>query len=112
MNRNISKPTIEEIDIKEVCLDIHRDLYSASRKLIMDTMGHPKTNETLIKPLNSLNTIFSFKKSFVMQVYNGRLVCEGLLLENIIFVEGLIRDFEKHDIAVVEFSSELILADL
>jgi len=112
MNRNILKPTIEDIDIKEVCLDILRDLYSASRQLIMYPMGHPITNDTLIKPLNRLNTIFSFKKSFVIQVYNGRLVCEGLLLENIVFVEGLIRDFEKHDIAVVEFSSELILADL
>ncbi|GEM_PF-1316606 len=112
MNRNISKPTIEDIDIKEVCLDILRDLYSASRQLIMYPMGHPITNDTLLKPLDRLNTIFSFKKSFVIQVYNGRLVCEGLLLENIVFVEGLIRDFEKHDIAAVEFSSELILADL
>jgi len=112
MNRNITKQETENMDIKEVCLDILRDLYSASRQLMMYPMGHPVTNDTLLKPLDRLNAIFSFKKSFVIQVYNGRLVCEGLLLENTVFVEGLIHDFEKHDIAALEFTSDLILGDL
>jgi len=92
MNRNITKQETENMDIKEVCLDILRDLYSASRQLMMYPMGHPVTNDTLLKPLDRLNAIFSFKKSFVIQVYNGRLVCEGLLLENTVFVEGLMHD--------------------
>jgi len=112
MNRNITKQETENMDIKEVCLDILRDLYSASRQLMMYPMGHPVTNDTLLKPLDRLNAIFSFKKSFVIQVYNGRLVCEGLLLENTVFVEGLMHDFEKHDIAALEFTSDLILGDL
>ena len=112
MNRNSTTSSLEDIDVKEICLDILRDLYSASRQLMMYPIGHPITNETLKKPLERLNDIFSFKRSFVIQIYNQQLVVEGLLMENNVFVKGLLNDFTKHSISVIEFSSDLIIGDL
>ena len=100
------------LDVKAICLDILRDLFSASRQLAMYPMGHPITNDTLRKPLEKLNSIFSFKRSFVLQVMNERLAAEGLLLENNVFVRGLLNDLLRHQVRVVEMFSDVGLGDL
>jgi hypothetical protein len=102
----------EDIDIKQISLDILRDLYSASRKLVMYPLNHPAAIETINKPLGAMNEIFRHKKSFVLQTYNKRLVAEGLLLEDNIFVTGLFLDFSKHRIETIEFKSDLTSGDL
>lgn len=110
---NISSKTInKDINVKEACLDILRDMYSASRQLLMYPQGHPFTNETLKKPISRLNEIFNFKESFTIQVYNNRIVAEGLLLEDNIFVSGLMNDFIKHNIFSIHFLSDIALDDL
>jgi len=107
------KPTpIDEIDVKKISLDIFRDIYAASRQLMMYPMGHPIMNETLKKPLESLNTIFSFKRSFIFQVHNQRLAAEGILLDDAVFIKGLLKDLAKHDITRVEFTAEITSGDL
>lgn len=112
MDKNFKSIPIEDMDIKAICLDIFRDIYAASRQLMMYPMGHPIMNETLKKPLDSLNTIFSFKKSFIVQVYNQRLTAEGLLLDNTVFIKGMLGDLAKHDITKVEFFPEITSSDL
>jgi hypothetical protein len=102
----------EELDVKKLSLDIIRDFYSASRKLVMYPMGHPNTNETLKKSVERLNEIFGIKRSFVLHTFAGRLLAEGILLEDNVFVNGLLLDLKKHDISSVVFKCELVLGDL
>lgn len=102
----------EDIDIKRLSVDIIRDFYSASRKLVMYPLGHPNTNETLKKAVESLNEIFAIKRSFVIQTFGGRLIAEGILLEENVFVNGLLLDLKKHNINCVVFNSDLLLGDL
>lgn len=102
----------EELDIKAVSLDILRQLYSASKKLLLYPLGHPITNETLKKPLEWLNGIFRFKNTFVIQTFGERLLAEGLLLDETVFVKGFLLDLKKHNIKSVEFSADLALGDL
>ena len=99
-------------DVKTACLDILRDIYSASRKLMLYPIDHPIANETLKKPLERLNDIFIFKRSFIIQTYNNRLVAEGLLLEENVFVNGLLMDLTKHNINSVELTSDVGIGDL
>ncbi len=110
------KPSIElspkDIDIKQMSLDILRDLYSASRKLMMYPIDHPVTNETLKKPLATLNDLFTFKRSFVINMYNNRLAAEGLLLEDAVYVNGMIQDLSRHDIQSVAFEYNVTPGDL
>ena len=101
-----------DIDVKQISLDILRDLYAASRKLIMYPMDHPAAAETINKPLAQLNELFRFKRSFVIKTYNKRLVAEGLLLEDSVFVSGLFIDLHKHDIETLEFESDVNPGDL
>lgn len=102
----------EDIDIKRISLDIIRDFYSASRKLVMYPLGHPNTNDTLKKAVESLNEIFAIKRSFVIQTFGSRLIAEGILLEENVFVNGLLLDLKKHNINCVVFNSDLLLGDL
>lgn len=102
----------EDIDIKRISLDIIRDFYSASRKIVMYPLGHPNTNDTLKKAVESLNEIFAIKRSFVIQTFGGRLIAEGILLEENVFVNGLLLDLKKHNISAAVFNSDLILGDL
>jgi len=101
-----------DLDVKTACLDILRDIYSASRKLMLYPIDHPIANETLKKPLERLNDIFIFKRSFVIQTYNNRLVAEGLLLEENVFVNGLLMDLTRHNIRSVELTSDVGIGDL
>jgi hypothetical protein len=102
----------EDIDIKRVSLDIIRDFYSASRKLVMYPLGHPNTNDTLKKSVERLNEIFAIKRSFVIQTFGGRLIAEGILLDENVFVNGFLLDLKKHNLGSVVFNSDLILGDL
>jgi hypothetical protein len=79
----------DEFDVKLACLDILRDMYSASRKLMLYPIDHPIANETLKRPLERLNGIFTYKSSFIIQTFNNRLVAEGLLLEENVFVNDM-----------------------
>lgn len=100
------------LDIKTVSLEILRDLYSASRKLMMYPLGHPITNDILKKPYDRLCEIFRFKHSFVLQVYNQRLVAEGLLLDDNVFVSGLVMDLTRHNIRTIILTTDLAVTDL
>jgi HEAT repeat protein len=102
----------EDIDVKRISLDIIRDFYSASRKLVMYPLGHPNTNDTLKKSVERLNEIFSIKRSFVIQTFAGRLLAEGIILEDNVFVSGLLLDLKKHNLNSVVFNCDLILGDL
>ena len=112
MKNQIQNQEFVNHDIKLICLDIMRDLYSASRKLMMYPIDHPLTNDTLKKPFGNLNEIFKFKRSFVVQTYSTRLITEGLLLEDNVFVNGILMDLAKHKIISVEFTSDLQVGDL
>jgi HEAT repeat protein len=102
----------DDIDIKRISLDIIRDYYSASRKLVMYPLGHPNTNDTLKKAVESLNEIFAIKRSFVIQTFGGRLIAEGILMDENVFVNGLLMDFKRHGIDTAVFYSDLLLGDL
>ncbi len=102
----------EQMDLKKISLDIVRELYSASRKLVMYPLGHPQTNETLKKSLERMNEVFAVKRSFSLQVFSNRLAAEGILLEESVFVNGLLLDLKRHELESVMFLSELLLGDL
>ena len=97
----------QNLEIKAISLEILRDLYSASRKLMMYPLGHPITNDILRKPYERLCEVFKFKNSFVLQVYNQRLVAEGLLLEDNVFVSGLLMDLTRHNIRTIVLTADL-----
>lgn len=100
------------LDIKRISLDIVRELYSASRKLVMYPLGHPQSNETLKKTIERMNEIFNIKHSFSLQVYANRLAAEGILLDENVFVNGILLDFKRHDLNSVVFFSDVIIGDL
>ncbi len=102
----------DEFDVKLACLDILRDMYSASRKLMLYPIDHPIANETLKRPLERLNGIFTYKSSFIIQTFNNRLVAEGLLLEENVFVNGFLMDLTKHNINFLEMTWNLGIGDL
>ena len=102
----------QNLEIKAISLEILRDLYSASRKLMMYPLGHPITNDILRKPYERLCEVFKFKNSFVLQVYNQRLVAEGLLLEDNVFVSGLLMDLTRHNIRTIVLTADLAVTDL
>jgi HEAT repeat protein len=100
------------MDVKSLSLDILRDLYGSSRRLAMYPLGHPVTQETLKKPLNALNEIFSFKHSFIIELFKDSLLAEGILLEDTIYVSGLALDMKKHNLSNIGFSSTINIGDL
>jgi len=99
-------------DIKQLCLDILRDTYASSRRLAMYPLGHPTTQETLKKPLSDLNEIFVFKHSFVIELFRGRLLAEGILLEDSVFVSGMALEMKKHKLTNIIFGSNVAIGDL
>lgn len=112
VNKLIEVSDNPDIDIKQIALDILRDLYSASRKLTMYPMEHPLTSETLKKPLAYFNEIFRYKHSFVIRTYNKRLTAEGLLLDDSVFVGGMLHDLKRHNIDSISFKYDLTPGDL
>jgi HEAT repeat protein len=99
-------------EIRQLSLEIIRDLYGSSKRLAMYPLGHPSTQDVLKKPLGGLNEIFSFKHSFVIELFKDRLLAEGILLDNSVFVSGLSIEMKKHKLANVVFSSSLTIGDL
>jgi len=99
-------------DIKQYCLDILRDMYASSRRLAMYPLGHPTTQETLKKPLGALNEIFAFKHSFTIELFRGRLITEGILLDDSVFVNGIALEMRKHKLTNIVIGSGVSIGDL
>jgi HEAT repeat protein len=87
-------------------------MYGSSRRLAMYPLGHPTTQEALKKPLNALNEIFSFKHSFVIEFFRGRLLAEGILLDDSVYDSGMALELKKHKLSNVVFASGLSLGEL
>ncbi len=99
-------------DIKQISLNILRDLYGGSRRLAMYPLGHPTTQKTLKKPLSTLNEIFAFKHSFTIDLFKERILSEGILLEDTVFVSGLALEMKKHKLSSITFYSDIGIGDL
>lgn len=100
------------VNIKNLSLDILRDLYGGSRRLSMYPLGHPTTQDTLKKPLSALNKIFAFKHSFAIELFKSNLLAEGILIEDTIYASGLAMDMKKHNISNIVFASSVNIGDL
>jgi HEAT repeat protein len=100
------------VDVKSLNLDILRDLYGSSRRLAMYPLGHPVTQDTLKKPMSALNEIFSFKHSFIIELFKDSILAEGILLEDTISVSGLALDMKKHNLSNIGFYSDINIGDL
>jgi hypothetical protein len=99
-------------DIKQLSLDILRDIYGSSRRLALYPLGHPITQETLKKPLGTLNEVFIFKHSFTVDLFKDRILGEGVLLDDTVYVSGIALEMKKHKLSRVTFSSDLAIGDL
>jgi HEAT repeat protein len=99
-------------DIKQLSLDILRDIYGSSRRLAMYPLGHPITQETLKKPLSTLNYIFTFKHSFTIDLFKQRVLGEGVLLDDTVYVSGIALEMKKHKLSTITFRSDLAIGDL
>jgi HEAT repeat protein len=99
-------------DFKQLSLDILRDIYGGSRRLAMYPLGHPITQETLKKPLSGLNDIFLIKHSFAIELFKERLLAEGMLLEDTVYVAGLALDLKKHKLQNAVLYSHITVGDL
>ncbi len=99
-------------DVKLICTDILRDLYGSSRRLAIYPLGHPVTQETLKKPLATLNGIFSFKHSFTVDLFKERVFGEGIVLDDTIFVSGMALEMKRHKLSTITISSDLAIGDL
>ncbi|UCC80490.1 MAG: HEAT repeat domain-containing protein [Candidatus Zixiibacteriota bacterium] len=100
------------MDIKKLGLEILRELYGGSRRLSMYPLGHPITQETLKKPLALLNQIYSFKHSFNIEFFKDRLLAEGILLDDTVYVAGLALDMKKHKLSSISLYSQIKTDDL
>jgi hypothetical protein len=100
------------MDVKKLSHEILRDLYGGSRRLSMYPLGHPITQETLRKPLELLNEIFTFKHSFNIELFKDRLLAEGILLDDTVYVSGLALDLKKHKLNNIVISSQINSGDL
>jgi HEAT repeat protein len=100
------------MDIKKISHNILRDLYGGSRRLSMYPLGHPITQETIKKPLELLNQIFSFKHSFNIEFFKARLLAEGILLDDTVYVSGLALDMKKHKLNNISILSHVQVDEL
>jgi hypothetical protein len=100
------------MDIRKLSHDILRDLYGGSRRLSMYPLGHPITQETLKKPLELLNQIYSLKHSFNIEFFKDRLLAEGILLDDTVYVSGLALDMKKHKLSNIVLNSQIKIGDL
>ena len=100
------------MDIKKISSDILRDLYGASRRLSMYPLGHPITQETLKKPLELLNHIFLLKHSFNIECHKDRLIAEGILLDDTVYVSGIVLDMKKHKLSNLAIFSHVQIGNL
>jgi len=100
------------VDVKKLSLDILRDLYGGSRRLALYPLGHPVTQETLKRPLESINIVFSFKHSFTIELFKSMLLAEGICLEDTIYVSGIALDMKKHKLSNIGFYSHINIGDL
>lgn len=100
------------MDIRKLSHNILRDLYGGSRRLSMYPLGHPITQETLKKPMELLNEVFSFKNSFNIEFYKGRLLAEGVLLDDTVYVSGLALDMKKHKLNNISILSHIKIDEL
>ncbi len=100
------------MDIKKLSHEILRDLYGGSRRLSMYPLGHPITQETLKKPLDLLNQIYLFKHSFNIEFFKDRLLAEGILLDDTVYVSGLALDMKKHKLSNIALYSHIKIDDL
>jgi hypothetical protein len=99
-------------DIKQTSLDILRDIYGSSRRLALYPLGHPITQETLKKPLGTLNEIFIYKHSFTVDLFKDRVLGEGVLLDDTVYVSGIALEMKKHKLSRITFNSDLAIGDL
>jgi len=98
-------------DIRQLSLDILRDIFGSSRRLAIYPLGHPITQETLRKPLGGLNEIFAFKHSFTIELFRNRVLAEGILLDDTVFVSGFAMEMKKHKLSNILFYSNLTIGD-
>jgi HEAT repeat protein len=99
-------------DLKQISLDILRDIYGSSRRLAMYPLGHPITQETLKKPLGGLNEIFRIKHSFIIELFKDRILAEGVLLDENVYINGMSLEMKKHKLANIIFRSNITVGDL
>jgi len=100
------------MDIRKLSHGILRDLYGGSRRLSMYPLGHPITQETLKKPFELLNQIYFFKHSFNIEFFKDRLLAEGILLDDTVYVSGLALDMKKHKLSNISLYSHIKIGDL
>jgi len=100
------------VDIKQLSLDIMRDLFGSSRRLALYPLGHPATQDALKKPLMDLNEIFAFKHSFTVELFRDRMLAEGILIDDAVFVSGIAMEMKKHKLSDIVFYSNLMIGDL
>ena len=91
------------MDVKKTSLDILRDLYGSSRRLNLYPLGHPMTQDTLKKPLETLNSVFAFKHSFTIELLREMVLTEGIFIEDTIYVSGLALAMKKHRLSNMVF---------
>jgi len=78
----------------------------------MYPLGHPVTQETLKKPLDSLNKLYLIKHSFTIELVNNMLLAEGICLEDTIYVSGIALDMKKHKLNNLILCSTINVGDL
>lgn len=100
------------MDIKKLSMEILRDLYGSSRRLAMYPLGHQVTQDSLRKPLENLNKIFSFKHSFSIEFFKDMIFGEGICLDDTIYVSGLALDMKKHKLTSITLYSRFNMEDL
>ncbi len=101
-----------DLDLKELGMEICRELFLASRMLSLDTQVHSKKTEVCEKPLIYLRKLFRVRSYFDLHLYRGGLYCMGMPLEEKVFIRRLKSELSKLSLGSIYLYSQASLEEL
>lgn len=114
MANNFTPPNkqVLELDLKELGIEICKELFLASRMVSLDTQGYSKKAEVCEKPLIYLRKLFRLRSYFDLHLYRRGLYCMGMLMEEKVFIRRLKSELSRLSLGSVYVYSQVSLEEL
>lgn len=103
---HINKQALE-LNLRELGLEISRELFLTSRRLSLDTQKHPKKGEVCKKPFICLRKLFRVRSYFDFHLYQGKLFSMGIPLGEKAFIRGLKSELSRFSLGSIYIYSQV-----